>query len=1127
MKFVYNPFTCNLDWVSDTINITTATTTDLTGLLSGDGANISASTNITMPDGGTIGQAAGPLLTFDDTNNYLGITGASVGIGTVTASEALDVTGSALISGSLGATGSRLVKGWFTDLEITNVPTINGTALSSIYAAIGQTMYIGTTGVAINRGTGALTLAGITLTTPDIGTPSAGTLTNCSFPTLNQNTTGSSGSCTGNAATVTNAILTTALTVNTGTLTLTADVGNDSVLTIGGGAVSVSGSNTGDQTITDADVVFYDVTTNNASVDKHGFLPKLAGNQTNFLRADGTWSTPAGAGNVATSGTPVANDFARFVNATDIEGRSYSETLSDIGAEPAKGADDNYVTDAEKVVVGNTSGVNTGDQVDYTDTMARDAVGLILVDSSEIDFTYNNVTPSITADLKAASIDESKLDVSVNASLDLADSAIQSGDLATVATSGNHTDLSNIGTNTHAQIDTHIANVTTNPHAVDKTDVGLGNVANVDTTNASNITTGTLSSSVLPPVALTTVQVAGSEVAMLLLTTEEGDVVVRSDENRSYMRNAGTAGTMADFTELQTPTDSVLSVNGETGTVVLTTGDITEDVDDRFVTDAQLAALHPAVTVTDSTELDFTLTGQDLTASIKAASIDESKLDVSVNASLDLADSAIQSADLGSAAYEDTGFFAAALGADDNYVTDAEKTVIGNTSGANTGDQSVAYANTIGLTGLNDYSYNDLTNKPTIPTVSDTAYNEGTWDANVDGASKNAIRDKVVSMDSSIGTNTAKVSADASVDTHDDVDTTTDTPSTNEVLKWNGSDWVPAVYNYSFVFSIASFSDAQSTPQLIGSGEWKAIGALSFTATYTNGPPTAAVVQCADWVGDLDMGSPYTGPTTNTENVDYPASSGGNVTFTLDADKSAENDTDTERVYFYNYFKYDDVNKNSGFTDANITSLVGSIITNNEYRSVSITAGSGYYCVVAHRTGDGNIKQFRVGGMTAAFNKNDATAVAPLIEIVSHTNTAGETENFNVYASKLADLDGVGTTIQSVNSTTPLNYIFYGGSTTSTGWNEATIEALDEKEITSDSTQTWDEIALDASEYFIFALPSRFATPTFYDNDTGFEAAFEAPDTLNITNPAGFQEEYNIFRSENILGPGNFTLRTS
>jgi Lower baseplate protein N-terminal domain len=62
------------------------------------------------------------------------------------------------------------------------------------------------------------------------------------------NVSGSSGSSTGNAATVTNATLTTALTVNTGTLTLTANSANTSVLTIGAGAVSVSGANTGDQT---------------------------------------------------------------------------------------------------------------------------------------------------------------------------------------------------------------------------------------------------------------------------------------------------------------------------------------------------------------------------------------------------------------------------------------------------------------------------------------------------------------------------------------------------------------------------------------------------------------------------------------------------------------------------------------------------------------------------------------------------------------------------------------------------------------------------------------------------------------------------------------------------------------
>ena len=50
--------------------------------------------------------------------------------------------------------------------------------------------------------------------------------------------------------------------------------------------------------------------------------------------------------------------------------------------------------------------------------------------------------------------------------------------------------------------------------------------------------------------------------------------------------------------------------------------------------------------------------------------------------------------------FVDPATFAAALGADDNYVTDAEKTVIGNTSGTNTGDQTSASALTITASGF-------------------------------------------------------------------------------------------------------------------------------------------------------------------------------------------------------------------------------------------------------------------------------------------------------------------------------------------------------------------------------------------------------------------------------------------
>lgn len=71
---------------------------------------------------------------------------------------------------------------------------------------------------------------------------------------------------------------------------------------------------------------------------------------------------------------------------------------------------------------------------------------------------------------------------------------------------------------------------------------------------------------------------------------------------------------------------------------------------------ATIGDLHNAVTVTDSAEIDFTLVGQDITASIVVGSIDETKLDTSVNASLDLADSSTQPGDNISTLTNDSGF---------------------------------------------------------------------------------------------------------------------------------------------------------------------------------------------------------------------------------------------------------------------------------------------------------------------------------------------------------------------------------------------------------------------------------------------------------------------------------------
>lgn len=85
---------------------------------------------------------------------------------------------------------------------------------------------------------------------------------------------------------------------------------------------------------------------------------------------------------------------------------------------------------------------------------------------------------------------------------------------------------------------------------------------------------GKVPSSQLPAIAITKTTEVANEAAQLALVAEEGDVAVRSDQNKSYIHNGGTAGTMADWTWLRTPTDTVLSVNGETGAVSLVAGDI-------------------------------------------------------------------------------------------------------------------------------------------------------------------------------------------------------------------------------------------------------------------------------------------------------------------------------------------------------------------------------------------------------------------------------------------------------------------------------------------------------------------------------------------------------------------------
>ena len=218
------------------------------------------------------------------------------------------------------------------------------------------------------------------------------------------------------------------------------------------------------------------------------------------------------------------------------------------------------------------------------------AVSGVATDATKLPLAGGAMTGAITTnstfDTRDVATDGTKLDtIETSATADQTDAEIKAAvNNATDSNTFNdadHTKLNNIEDNatadqTGAQIKTayqaetnaftdaqfsKLAAIEASADVTDATNVVAALTAGTGITISSG---GTIAAGAL---ALTTVQTASSQSAQLALTTEEGDVVVRSDENKSYVRNSGSAGNMNDFTLLATPTDSVLSVNGQTGAI--------------------------------------------------------------------------------------------------------------------------------------------------------------------------------------------------------------------------------------------------------------------------------------------------------------------------------------------------------------------------------------------------------------------------------------------------------------------------------------------------------------------------------------------------------------------------------
>ena len=387
-------------------------------------------------------------------------------------------------------------------------------------------------------------------------------------------------------------------------------------------------------------------------------------------------------------------------------------------------------------------------------------------------------------------LDETDLDTSVNASLDLADSSVQDGDSPsfTISTA---TSYFRIGS------------------SAGELDYTLSRNPTTDEINIS-VETGIATNSFS---ALYTLDNAGTP-------TDDTDLV-----DKAYADALVGTGSIG-ATELAS---TAVTPGSYTNT------DITVDADGRITAASNgSGGSGESTTVSDSAELDFTLSTYDITASLIAASIDETKLDTSTNASLDLADSATQAADWDTSAEiaanttDETGSGAlvfadtptlvtpelgSATATSINGVVLTSGSVNGVVTGTNTGDQTITLTGDVTGTGTGsfattiaadavDESMLNMFNPPTDEYYMKYSSTNGmTWALGSGGGDIYLHPYSDVSVDSlyigttdqiaarPLGTDVLSFATDATIELSDLTDVNTSTATNRNFLVVDGTDW--------------------------------------------------------------------------------------------------------------------------------------------------------------------------------------------------------------------------------------------------------------------------------------------------------------------------------------------------
>lgn len=312
---------------------------------------------------------------------------------------------------------------------------------------------------------------------------------------------------------------------------------------------------------------------------------------------------------------------------------------------------------------------------------------------------------------------------------------------------------------------------------------------------------GLIDPSQLPSIAITEVSVVADIPARDALVVQEGDVaiVLDSDGNgnqQSYIYD-GSAWQILSLS------GAIYSVNGQTGTVVLNTDDIAEGATNLYYTDARVDARIALASIGDLNDVDLTglANGQVLAYNSVSGNFEPTTLAPSgeINTA-----SNVNVGGVGVFKQKnvfDLEFYG--LNAGSNQIQ------VALDAGNNEIDISLLPANILTSTLNNDAGFVDAAGAAAAAPVqsvfgrtgavvalaSDYDANQIDFDNVASGLAATNVQAAIDEVEARVDLNDAKVSADGSIDTHSDVDTTTNAPSNGDVLEWDGSNWVPGAPN--------------------------------------------------------------------------------------------------------------------------------------------------------------------------------------------------------------------------------------------------------------------------------------------------------------------------------------------